>query len=139
MNCFKIAALCFCILLSTAGFSQAEKRKLAIKRISTAIKIDGVLDDADWKGAPLADKFVELKPTPYRKEFPGNPTEIYFLYTNEGIYVGGYLHEKTKDSIASELIGRDGFGNNDFVGVIFDTYNDKLNGFEYFVTPAGNY
>ena len=42
-----------------------------------------------------------------------------------------------KDSIATELIGRDGFGNNDFVGVIFDTYRDKLNAFEYFVTPLG--
>ena len=36
-----------------------------------------------------------------------------------------------------ELKGRDGFGNNDFVGIIFDTYHDKLNGFEYFVTPLG--
>ncbi len=137
MNCFKITALCFCILLSTAGFSQAEKRKLAIKRITTAIKIDGVLDDADWKGAPLADKFVELRPTPFRQESVDNATEIYFLYTNEGIYVGGYLHEKNKDSIAAELTGRDGFGNNDFLGVILDTYKDKLNGFEYFVTPLG--
>ena len=59
------------------------------------------------------------------------------MYNNEGIYIGGYLHEKAKDSIASELIGRDGFGNNDFIGVIFDTYHDKLNGFEYFVTPLG--
>ena len=135
MNCFKITALCFCMLLSTAGFSQTEKRKLAIKRITTAIKIDGVLDDTAWKGAPIADKFVELRPVPFRNEAVDNSSEIYFLYDNEGIYVGGYLHEKSKDSIASELIGRDGFGNNDFVGVIFDTYNDKLNGFEYFVTP----
>ncbi|MEP7165257.1 MAG: DUF5916 domain-containing protein [Ferruginibacter sp.] len=137
MNCLKIKALCFCLLLSIAGFSQTEKRKLAIKRITAPIKIDGVLDDTPWKDAPLADKFVELRPTPYRKESTDNPTEIYFLYTNEGIYVGGYLHEKSKDSIASELVGRDGFGNNDFVGVIFDTYYDKLNGFEYFVTPGG--
>ena len=59
------------------------------------------------------------------------------LYDNEGIYVGGYVQEQSKDSIAAELVGRDGFGNNDFVGIIFDTYFDKQNGFEYFTTPLG--
>ena len=40
-------------------------------------------------------------------------------------------------SIATELSGRDGFGTNDYIGLIFDTYNDKQNGFEYFLTPLG--
>ncbi|MFX5956663.1 hypothetical protein ABTF01_19925, partial [Acinetobacter baumannii] len=26
---------------------------------------------------------------------------------------------------------------NDFVGIIFDTYHDKINGFGYYVTPLG--
>ena len=137
MNSFKLKVVCFCMLLSTAAFSQSEKKKLAIKKITTAIKIDGSLEDAAWKGAPLADKFVELKPTPFLKESDDNASQVYFLYDNSGIYVGGYFHEKNKDSIAAELTGRDGFGNNDFVGVVLDTYNDKLNGFEYFVTPLG--
>ena len=137
MKCFNLKALCFCILLSSAVFGQTSKKQLAAKRIQSTIKIDGVLDDAGWKDAPVADKFIELRPTPFKPENPDNATQIFFVYDNKGIYVGGYLHEKTKDSIASELTGRDGFGNNDFLGVIFDTYKDKLNGFEYFVTPLG--
>src|SRR5690348_11063559 len=118
MNCFKLIAVCYCILLSSTAFSQVSKRQLAAKRISTNIKIDGNLDDEGWKGAPAADKFVELRPTPFRQESEDNATQIYLVYNNAGIYVGGYLHEKNKDSIASELSGRDGFGNNDFVGVV---------------------
>jgi hypothetical protein len=137
MKFFKLKALCFCILLASTAFSQIPKRQLAAKRITSAIKIDGLLDDPAWKDAQVADKFTALRPTPFVPESPDNATQIYFVYDNEGIYVGGYLHEKFKDSIAAELTGRDGFGNNDFVGVIFDTYNDKLNGFEYFVTPLG--
>ena len=137
MKCFIIKALCFCILLTSTAFAQTEKKQLAAKRINSTIKIDGVIDEPDWKTAPVADKFIALRPVPFIPESPDNATEIYFLYDDEGIYVGGYLHEKTKDSIAAELAGRDGFGNNDFVGVIFDTYHDKLNGFEYFVTPLG--
>ncbi len=137
MKYFNLKALCFCILLSPAVFGQTAKKQLPAKRITSTIKIDGILDDAGWKDAPLADKFTELRPTPFKPENPDNATQVYFLYNNEGIYVGGYVHEKNKDSIASELKGRDGFGNNDFVGVVFDTYYDKLNGFEYFVTPLG--
>lgn len=137
MISFKLKAVCLCVLLSTAGYGQTEKRNLPAKRINTTIKVDGILDDAAWKDAPVADKFTMLRPEPFKPENPDNATQIYFVYNNEGIYVGGYLHEKNKDSIAAELTGRDGFGNNDFVGVIFDTYKDKLNGFEYFVTPLG--
>jgi hypothetical protein len=115
----------------------AEKKKLNIKRTSSLIKIDGEINEADWKIAPVADKFIALRPTPFTPESPENATQIYFLYNDEGLYIGGYLHEKSKDSITHELTGRDGFGANDFIGIIFDTYNDKQNGFEYFVTPLG--
>jgi len=125
------------MMLTSTAFSQSAKKQLPAVRVQSTIKIDGILDEAVWKTVPVADKFTTLRPTPFIPENPDNATEVYFLYNNEGIYIGGYLHEKNTDSIASELKGRDGFGNNDFVGIIFDTYYDKLNGFEYFVTPLG--
>lgn len=137
MKSFAFKALCFCMLLTSTAYSQTVKKKLAAQRIHSAIKIDGIIDEEAWKNLPVADKFTALRPTPFIPESQDNATQIYIVYNNEGIYVGGYLHEKNADSIAAELSGRDGFGNNDFVGVIFDTYNDKLNGFEYFVTPLG--
>ncbi len=137
MNFIKLQATGFFLLICIASFCQAGKKTLAIKKITTIVKIDGVLDEDAWKNTPVADKFIALRPVPFLAENPDNATQIYFLYDNEGIYVGGYCHEKTKDSISHELVGRDGFGNNDFLGVIFDTYYDKLNGFEYFVTPLG--
>ena len=137
MNFLNLKAACFCMLLTATAFSQTEKKKIAAQRISTNLTIDGVLKEPEWKTAPVADKFTTLRPTPFIPESADNKTEMYFLYNDEGIYIGGYFHEKTKDSIAAELVGRDGFGNNDFAGVIFDTYNDKINGFEYFVTPLG--
>jgi len=110
-------------------------KQIPARRATAAIKIDGKLDDAAWKDAPIATNFVELRPVAFRKESETNRTEVFFLYNDQGIYIGGYCHEKTKDSIQTELIGRDNFGGNDFIGVIFDTYNDKINGFEYFLTP----
>ena len=136
-----IARICLAWLFAFVSISatsqQTEKKKIAAKRIHTPIIIDGEINEAIWKDAPLADKFIALRPTPFRAENPANATQVYFLYDDEGIYVGGYLHESSRDSISHELVGRDGFGANDFIGVIFDTYYDKLNGFEYFVTPLG--
>ncbi len=117
--------------------AQTPVKKIPAKRISSTIKIDGILDEAAWKDAPAADQFVQLKPTPFKKENPDNATVVYIMYDNKGLYLGGHLYEKNRDSIASELTGRDGFGNNDFIGFIFDTYHDKINAFEYFVTPLG--
>ncbi len=126
------------LLLGASSFAQTPApKKIAAKRSSAAIKLDGIIDDAAWKEAPAALGYTEFRPTPFRQEDPQNRTEVYMLYDNEGMYLGGYCHEKTKDSISTELRGRDGFGNNDFIGFIFDTYNDKINAFEYFITPLG--
>lgn len=125
------------IFAVSAHAQQAEKKTIAAKRIHSPIKIDGEINEPVWKEAPVADKFIALRPAPFQPENPQNKTEIYFLYDDDGIYMGGYLHEKSKDSITHELVGRDGFGANDFIGFVFDTYYDKINGFEYFITPLG--
>ena len=122
---------------STSAKQAPGPKQIAARRTSATIKLDGLLEDAAWKEAPAALGYTEFRPTPFKQEDSSSRTEVYMLYSDEGIYLGGYCHEKTKDSISTEITGRDGFGNNDFIGFIFDTYNDKINGFEYFITPLG--
>ncbi len=105
------------------------------KKVAKAIKIDGKLDEAAWKDATLIKDLVEFRPTPFKQEANISRTETFIMYNNEGIYFGGKCYEQTIDSITRELVGRDGFGNNDFIGISFDTYKDNQNGFEYFLTP----
>lgn len=125
--------LCFscCILYAQ---SPAPLR-LPAKRTTQPVKIDGLLNDSAWKDAAFMTNLIEFRPKAGDKEVYENRTETWLMYDDEGIYFGGFCYELTKDSIAKELVGRDGFGTNDYVGIIFDTYYDKLNGFEYFVTP----
>ncbi|GAC1423014.1 MAG: hypothetical protein NVS9B7_21160 [Flavisolibacter sp.] len=129
-----------CLILSSivvGSFGQQPAKSIAAQRILSPIIIDGVLNETDWKNAPSALGYTEFRPTPFKKEDTAKRTEVYMLYSDEGIYLGGYCHERSMDSISSELNGRDGFGNNDYIGFIFDTYNDKINAFEYFITPLG--
>lgn len=124
------------MLLPVACFCQKPAPKtLAAKRTTQKVIIDGLLTDSAWKDAASATGYIEFRPKVGAVEENSTRSETYLMYDDGGIYFGGYLYERTKDSISTELRGRDGFGNNDFIGIIFDTYKDNQNGFEYFITP----
>jgi hypothetical protein len=104
-------------------------------RTNLPIKIDGDPSEEAWKLAPLITGLVEQRPTPGRSEIASNKTELWLLYDNDAVYFAGFLHEGSKDSISTQLGGRDNIGVNDFIGVVFDAYQDKINGLGFYVTP----
>lgn len=136
---FLLILLLFFCLLNSANAQDSSKsiKSLAATRLQGSIKVDGDITDDAWANVPIATGFVENTPNAGRAESYENRTEIKILYDNFSIYIAGYCHEKSKDSIQKELVGRDRVGTNDFVGVIFDTYNDKINGSGFYVTPLG--
>ncbi|GAA4369325.1 hypothetical protein GCM10023185_42870 [Hymenobacter saemangeumensis] len=113
----------------------ATKRQLTAVRISQPIKLDGVLDEAQWQQARPATDFIQNRPKPGPHE--KHPTEVRILYDDTNLYVGAIMHDVSPDSIMRELTARDRFGNTDFFGIFLDTYADKLNGYGFFVTPSG--
>lgn len=125
------------IVASINCFSQIVHRKYPAVRTDEKIVIDGFINDPAWKKAPLATSFVEFRPNIGLAEDEKNKTEVWMLYDNSAIYIAGFCHEISRDSISTELVGRDVIGSNDFVGVLFDTYHDEINGFGYYVTPLG--
>ena len=125
------------LLTTTILSGQITPKKLPAQRTNKHVIIDGKLNEAAWQDAAKAEEYVEFRPVIGRKESYENRTESFLMYDDQGIYFGGTCYERSIDSIAKELSGRDGFGMNDYIGLIFDTYNDQLNGFEYFVTPLG--
>ena len=130
--------------LLSSSFAQAQtitttttNKSIHAVRTNKKLIIDGVLNDSAWLAAPIATNFVEFRPAFGNIEDAKNKTEIYILYDDDAIYIGGFCHEASADSISKELVGRDVIGVNDYVGVLFDTYKDKINGFGYYITPLG--
>lgn len=125
------------LFATPAAFSQAApQRTLQAQRTNSSFTIDGNLNEEAWKTAPVASKFIEFRPNAGAVEKDSSRTEVYLLYDDNAIYVAGYCHELSADSISSELVGRDKVGSNDFVGVIFDTYSDKINASGFYVTAS---
>ena len=123
----------FCLQVAKA--QPPKCRQFTATRTTSSIRIDGEFNEAVWKAAPAISDFILLRPNPGKPEDKDSRTEMYVLYDNDAIYVAGFCHEKTKDSVAKELVGRDQIGSNDFAAIFIDTYHDRINAVGFFVTP----
>ena len=133
---YKLSVSTFILFLLQTIVSGQVRQMRAIKTDAT-FKIDGDISEEAWKKCPPITNLIEFRPDPGAGESYENRSEFYLLYDDNYIYFAGYCHERTADSVSRELVGRDRIGNSDFVGVIFDTYYDKINGSGFFVTPYG--
>ncbi len=142
-NCilkFKCLWVLFIVWMPSVLFAQvagSNAKQLPAVRLVGHIKIDGDISDTAWNQAPVANNFVEEKPNNNTPEKYASRTEVKVLYDDNFIYLGGYCHENTSDSVQREFVGRDVVGTNDFIGVIFDTYYDKINASGFYVTSLG--
>ena len=98
--------------------------------------IDGRLDDACWKelGEWTGD-FTQREPREGAK--PSLPTVLKVLYDNRYIYVAVRAFDPDVASQRRIMGTRDEF-TGDMVGINFDSYHDRLNGFEFDVTSGGS-
>ena len=105
-----------------------------IKPFSSPIKIDGVLDEAVWANAEVAQNFIKKYPndigTPTRK------TEARMTYDKDNLYFAFKVYD-SGTHIISGLKRDGGHDGNDCVGIILDPLNKKTNGF-FFVVNALN-
>lgn len=125
------------LLIQWPLLAQQKIKQIRSVKTDATFKIDGNINEEAWKKCPVISGLIEFQPNPGAVESSQNRSEMYLLYDNNYIYFGGYCHEKSADSVSKELVGRDKIGNSDFVGIIFDTYNDKINGSGFFVTSYG--
>lgn len=120
----------------SVGQIAAVKKQLQAIRTADGPKIDGILTDEVWKTATLATGFVQNRPFPGKQEPLSKRTEMRLLYDNNAIYVGARMYDNP-DSVVHELVSRDDIGNADYIGIIFDTFSDGMNGNGFFITAAG--
>ena len=107
-----------------------------IIKLDGGIVIDGILNESTWSiGQPIT-KLIQKDPHP--RALSKENIEIRVATDNEFIYVGAYLYDNTPDSIASQIIKRDGWGYSDWFAIGLDSYNDKRTCFSFHVNPSGS-
>ena len=133
----KILTAVIFLFASLHATAQTTKKAIPAQRSTGSIKVDGIINDASWQNAAKVSDFAEQRPR-FGSPVPENVrSEMYIMYDDNAVYIGGFNHESSRDSISTELVGRDRVGINDFAGVMFDTYKDEINGVGFYVTALG--
>ena len=114
-----------------------DRKKIKTTRVSTAPKIDGVLDDIAWKNTEIIKNFVMMRPDNGKAEPKTHRTEVKVTYDNAAIYIGAMLYDDKPASIPMEVTNRDNFGQTDFFSVTINPNDDGQNPFEFFVMSTG--
>lgn len=119
----------------TAVPSVTPKRAKAARVRNGAITVDGQLAEAEWTlGIPAVD-FIQQQPV---ENVPATErSEVRFLYDDENLYIGGTFYEDDMDRIVVNELRRD-FSplDGDLVVVNLDTFNDRLNAYNFQTNPA---
>ena len=119
----------------TSAFPKPERSPWLIPKMSGPVTLDGLSIEEAWQGIaslPLITIFPTFGNPPSEK------TEILLGHDDSFIYIAARLYDREPDKIQSPSKKRDYPNtNSDFVGVFFDTFNDKENALGFCTTPAG--
>ncbi len=96
--------------------------------------VDGKLDDEGWVSASRALDWSENWPGEQLK--PPVDSQAWICYDNENLYLAFLLQDDPK-AVRATLTERDRIWNDDYVGIILDTYGSSAWAYELFVNPLG--
>jgi hypothetical protein len=110
-----------------------EKYHVMAVRVDRKIELTGKLSDPMWKSATPIELSYEIQPgenTPARQK-----TLVYVLYNSDCIYFGFNCLDSAAKLVRAHITDRDNAFDDDFVGILLDTYGTMQDGYEFFVNP----
>jgi len=123
----------FTVLAS--GAATGNDSLLNIPRIDSVINIDGYLDEEAWNQAVKIDANIEVDPG---HNIPAPvKTEVYLAYDNSNIYVAFKAFDPEPSHIRAHVCERDNIWEDDWVLILFDTFNDERRCYDFACNPLG--
>ncbi len=142
------AWLSACLVLALAGGALAQEDEVRagegtgpaasvyeIRRATSAITVDGVLDEPAWDQALTLR--LEYETRPAENTAPPVETEVLVAYDDDRFYVAFRAFDPEPGAIRAHLQDRDTIFNDDLVGFKLDPFNDERRAFQFFVNPLG--
>jgi hypothetical protein len=131
------AFLFFCLLsLSLCAQKKNRSFQLHIRQASSAIKIDGVMDEPAWHDAEAADDFFMV--LPMDTSYAQMRTEVRMTYDRQNLYLIAVCYDDRPGPYMVESLKRDfSFVKNDNFLLFMDPFDDQTNGFSFGANAAG--
>ena len=138
-----VAAL---LLQAPVGPPAQAPATLRAVRADGPVHVDGLLDDAAWKAAPVASGFRQREPR--EGESATEATEVRVVYDRDTLYVGVLARDREPDKVIARLLERDKvmtqgldnaatFTGDDVVAFTLDTFHDHRNASFFATNPNG--
>lgn len=131
----KLSFFLFNLIMGLA-VSESKGQDLFIRRATTPIVIDGIMDEGAWMDADVAEGFHQF--FPYDSSEAIAQTAVRMTYDDDYIYVIAVMHNLGQREYVIPSLRRDYRGEAyDGFSVILDTYKDKTNAFLFGINPYG--
>ncbi len=108
-------------------------------RLTSAVAIDGKLDEEVWRTASAITQFRQSQPNEGKDAT--QRTEVRFAYDDQAIYVGARMLDSLGGKgVVTRLMRRDALteADSDLLQVVFDSYHDHSSRFFFYVNPSGS-
>jgi hypothetical protein len=126
--------------ISPAIISRDESGRATIRavRVTTPMRIDGRLDEPLYTSVPPISDFIQQEPQ------EGSPatekTEVWLAFDADNVYVSFRCWESSPERMIANEMRRDGpnlWMGNDIVSLMFDTFHDGRNSFNFTTNALG--
>lgn len=131
-----LASLAVCVLFSQCALAQTSDRFLYdIPRTSQTPVIDGDVSASEWANATRISVATEFQPG---DSIPAAVSADALLMENgEVLYVAFIAEDPDPEAIRAFYRDRDTVWNDDWIGVVLDTFNDERRAYQFLVNPLG--
>jgi len=118
--------------------TDSTRKRLVARRAVTRLTIDGKLDEADWRNAPVAGDFAQAR-TDYVAT-TRYPTEVRVLFDDENLYIGAFNRDSAGlKSLRMPDLRRDFEPpENDVFGASIGPLGDRRTVLQFSTTPLGS-
>jgi len=123
------------LFIVLTGLFAQNRPSLSITPVQGEIQIDGNLDDTGWETASESSQFYETYPGDGTA--PPVGTKVKLSYDRDFLYIAFLCLDDDPAKIRSSLCDRDQIWQDDYIGVLLDTYGDANLGIYLFSNPLG--
>lgn len=130
-----IRTVLFLLFLTAAAPATPAEEPLMIAKLKGEIHFDGVVDEPVWT---TIEPLPMTTHSPVFGKEPAERTEVRIGYDQDYVFVSARLFDSEPSKIMTTSRKRDELSaGNDWLMIIFDSFNDKENGLAFATTPAG--